>query len=175
MWLGKVSLCLVVVVFFFANLQAKPRFFRVKELNCFHEESKDFECWWVAEERRFEGPSMSEETQTCGSRQHFRTNGDSGKFPVGEEIWGPVKKRRCFKWGVEFLWLLGSDCAETTPVVLKSLSESEPHTADLDSVAWRERGREGTWVVIRGSGTPHSLLPVPILSDTRKETGLLVD
>lgn len=164
-------------VFFFANLQAKPRFFRVKKLNCFHEESKAFECWWAAEERRFEGPSMSQETLSpvAAVLWHFRTNRDSGKFPVGEEIWGPVKKRRCFKLGVEFLWLLGSDCTETTLVVLKSLSESEPHTADLDSVWWRERGKEGTWVVIRGSGTPHSLLQVPILSDTRKETGLLVD
>ena len=111
-------------------------------------------------------------SQSCGNRQYFWTNCDSGKFPVGEEIWGPVKKRRCFKLGVEFLWLLGSDCEETTLVVLKSLSESEPHTADLDTVAWREGGEEGRWVEIRGSGTPHSLLPVPILSDTRKETGL---
>ena len=62
---------------------------------------------------------------------------------MGEEIWGPVKKRRCFKLGVEFLWLLGSDCEETTLVVLKSLSESEPHTADLGTVAWREGGEEG--------------------------------
>ena len=54
-----------------------------------------------------------------------------------------MKKRRCFKLGVEFLWLLGSDCEETTLVVLKSLSESEPHTADLDTVAWREGGEEG--------------------------------
>lgn len=62
---------------------------------------------------------------------------------MGEEIWGPVKKRCCIKLGVEFLWLLGSDCEETTLVVLQSLSESGPCTADLDSVAWRERGEEG--------------------------------
>lgn len=65
---------------------------------------------------------------------------------MGEEIWRPVKKRHCFKLEVEFLWLLGSDCEETTLVVLKSLSESEPHTADLDTVAWRERGKkEDEW------------------------------
>lgn len=93
-------------------------------------------------------------SQSCGSREYFWANHDSGKFPVGEEIWGPVKKRRCFKLGVEFLWLLGSDCEETTLAVFQSLSESGPRTAELDSVAWRERGEEGRWVAIRGSGTP---------------------
>ena len=137
----------------------------IKPLVCFRIMLHPFCVLMGSRGKKVWGPQhVGRNSQSCGNRQYFWTNCESGKFPVGEEIWWPVKKRHCFKLEVEFLWLLGSDCEETTLVVLKSLSESEPHTADLDTVAWRERGEEGRWVAITGSGMPHSLLPVPILS-----------
>lgn len=89
--------------FFFANLQAKPRFLRVKELNCFHEESKDFECWWAAEERGFEGRSMSE-----GTLSPVATGSISGQIVRVENfLWGRKygdlwKNDAVLNWGLSF-------------------------------------------------------------------------
>lgn len=81
--------------------------------------SRGKKVWGTQHVRRNSVPvaaeSISGQIMTVGNFLRGRKYGD---------LW---KRRCCFKLGVEFLWLLGSDCEETTLVVLQSLSEWTMH------------------------------------------------